>query len=114
VPTWNYAVVHARGRARLLPPGALAPMLERLSGVHEEGRPSPWRMRDLPPGFAAKMIEAIVGFEIVVDRLEGKFKLSQNRRPEDVAGAAAALEGEGHGALAALMRRPAAGPTESR
>ena len=114
VPTWNYAVVHARGRARLLPPADLAPLLDRLSRAYEDGRAAPWRMDALPQDFARKLLEAIVGFEIVVDRLEGKFKLSQNRRREDVDGVAAALEAEGQDALAALMRAHAAHPPESR
>ena len=71
-------------------------------------------MPDLPAEFTGKMLAAIVGFEIVVERLEGKFKLSQNRRPEDVEGGMAALEREGQGALAALMRARASRPPESR
>jgi transcriptional regulator len=114
VPTWNYAVVHARGTARLLPPEELAPLLDRLSRTYEDASASPWRMESLPAGFTAKMLEAIVGFEISVDRLEGKFKLSQNRRPEDVQGVAAALEAEGQAELATLMRAHAARPRESR
>ena len=114
VPTWNYAVVHARGRARLLPPAELPGLLDRLSRAYEDGRASPWRMEALPPDFSAKLLEAIVGFEIAVERLEGKFKLSQNRRPEDIEGVAAALEAEGQGPLAALMRAQAAGGGESR
>ena len=114
VPTWNYAVVHARGRAALLPPERLPALLDRLSRQYEEGRPAPWRMPDLPAEFTGKMLAAIVGFEIVVERLEGKFKLSQNRRPEDVEGVIAALEREGQGALAALMRTQASRTPESR
>ena len=114
VPTWNYAVVHARGTARLLPAADLARLLDRLSRSYEDGRPAPWRMETLPADFASKLLEAIVGFEIAVDRLEGKFKLSQNRRREDVDGVAAALEAEGQEALAALMRAHAAGQAESR
>lgn len=114
VPTWNYAVVHARGRATILPPERLPALLDRLSRQYEEGRPAPWRMQDLPAEFTGKMLAAIVGFEIVVERLEGKFKLSQNRRPEDVEGVMAALEREGQGALAALMRARASRPPESR
>ena len=114
VPTWNYAAVHARGRARLLPEGDLAPLLARLSAVYEEGRPSPWRMDALPAPFAESMMRAIVGFAIAVERLEGKFKLSQNRRPEDVAGVAAALDADGHGELAAMMRARTVPPAESR
>lgn len=114
VPTWNYAVVHARGRARVLPPGDLPSLLDRLSRVYEEGRSPPWRMQSLPADFTLKLLAAIVGFEVVVERLEGKFKLSQNRGPEDVAGVVEALEREGHGELAALMRAHAARPPESR
>jgi transcriptional regulator len=114
VPTWNYAVVHARGRARLLPPEDLAGLLERLSRAYEEGRPRPWRMEGLPAGFTAKMLEAVVGFEIAVASLEGKFKLSQNRRPGEIETVAAALEEGGEAALAALMRAHAKPPAESR
>ena len=114
VPTWNYAVVHARGTARLLPPGDLPPLLDRLSRTYEDGRPEPWRMQGLPADFTTAMLAAIVGFEIAVESLEGKFKLSQNRRPEDVAGVVAALEGEGQEELAALMRAHASRQGESR
>jgi transcriptional regulator len=114
VPTWNYAVVHARGRARLLPATELAPMLDRLSRIYEDGRPVPWRMDALPADFTPKLLEAIVGFEIVVERLEGKFKLSQNRRREDVDGVAGALESQGDAELAALMRSQAVAPGQSR
>ena len=107
VPTWNYAVVHAHGRARLLPPEALPGLLDRLSRAYEDARPSPWRMAGLPADYTAKMLPAIVGFEVAVERLEGKFKLSQNRRREDVDGVAAALEREGQPELAALMREHA-------
>jgi transcriptional regulator len=113
VPTWNYAVVHARGPARLLPPGDLPALLDRLSRTYEDRRGSPWRMEALPPEFMGKLVEAIVGFEIVVEKLEGKFKLSQNRSARDREGVAAALEAEGQGATAALMRAHLAGPPES-
>jgi transcriptional regulator len=114
VPTWNYAVVHARGKARIVEPEALPALLGRLTRKYEEGRPAPWRMEDLPAEFTPKLLAAIVGFEIAVERLEGKFKLSQNRRPADLEGVIAALEGEGLGDLAALMREHAVRPPESR
>jgi transcriptional regulator len=114
VPTWNYAVVHAHGKARLLAPADLASLLDRLSRTYEDGRAAPWRMDSLPGDYTRKLMEAIVGFEIVVERLEGKFKLSQNRSREDVEGVAAALEAEGQEALASLMRAHAARPPESR
>jgi transcriptional regulator len=114
VPTWNYAVVHARGKARIVAPEALPALLGRLTRKYEEGRLAPWRMEDLPGDFTPRLLAAIVGFEIAVERLEGKFKLSQNRRPADLEGVIAALEREGQGALAALMREHAARPPESR
>jgi transcriptional regulator len=114
VPTWNYAVVHARGTARLLPDDELAPLLDRLSRTYEDGQAAPWRMDAVPADFTAKMLGAIVGFEIAVDRLEGKFKLSQNRRSEDVESVAASLEAQGQAELASLMRAHAAAPPESR
>lgn len=114
VPTWNYAVVHARGKARIVEPEALPALLARLTRKYEEGRPAPWRIEDLPADFTPRLLAAIVGFEIAVERLEGKFKLSQNRRPADLEGVIAALEREGQGALAALMREHADRPPESR
>jgi transcriptional regulator len=114
VPTWNYAVVHARGRARLTAPASMPPLVDTLAQQYEAGRPAPWRMADQPAEFAARMMPAIVGFEIEVARLEGKFKLSQNRRPEDVAGVIAGLEAEGQSELAALMRAHAVRDGESR
>jgi transcriptional regulator len=114
VPTWNYAVVHARGRARLLPAEALPDLLDRLSRAYEDGRPAPWRLGEQPPGFVDKLLGAIVGFEIAVQSLEGKFKLSQNRRREDIDRVAEALEDAGSGDLAALMRAHAGRPPESR
>ena len=104
VPTWNYAVVHAHGRATLMDDARLRALLESLSSHYESQRPSPWRMRDLAPAYVAAMLRAIVGFTIEVERLEGKFKLSQNRPGADAARVAAALEAEGEAALAALMR----------
>lgn len=114
VPTWNYVVVHARGPARLLPPQELPRLLDEVSALYERDRPKPWRFGAMPPDYVAGMQRAIVGFEVAVASLEGKFKLSQNRRPEDIAGVAKALEAEGAAELAALMRASALPPGESR
>ena len=103
VPTWNYAVVHAHGRARLMDEAELHELVIRLSNTYEAGRPKPWRAGDLPADYVATMLKAIVGFEMVVERLEGKFKLSQNR-PAEVPRVIDALEGAGDAALAGLMR----------
>ena len=104
VPTWNYAVVHAQGKAVPLDEARLRGLLARLSAKYEAGRAAPWRMEDLTPDYVAKMLNAITGYAIEVEKLEGKFKLSQNRPGRDAALVADALESEGEDALAELMR----------
>jgi transcriptional regulator len=106
VPTWNYAVVHAAGQARLIhEPQALEQITRRLVDAFESPRPEPWRM-DLPSDFHLQMLGAIVGFEIEIRQLRGKFKLSQNRSMDDRRRVVTALEA-GESAeheVAALMR----------
>ncbi len=114
VPTWNYAVVHATGRARVLPETEVPGLLDRLSRTYEAGRAQPWQLAMLPPHDAAMRFAGVVAFEITVERLVGKFKLSQNRRREDVEGVTAGLEAQGERALAALMREAAEAGGESR
>ena len=83
VPTWNYAVVHARGSARLVEDAtALEAIVRRLVETYENSRAVPWRMA-LPEDYQRGMIGGIVGFEIEIAELTGKFKLSQNRTLAD-------------------------------
>ncbi len=103
VPTWNYAVVHVHGKARLMDEAELHDLLMRLSATYEAPNAKPWRMSELPADYVSTMLKAIVGFEIEIERLEGKFKLSQNR-PAEVPRVVAALEKGGEPQLAALMR----------
>lgn len=103
VPSWNYAVVHAHGKARLLDEAYTHDLVDRLARIYEAGNAKPWKLSDQPSAYVSGMLAMIVGFEIEVERLEGKFKLSQNR-PVEIPGVAAALEARGEGALAALMR----------
>lgn len=106
VPTWNYAVVHARGRARLIEDAAaLEALVRKLVETFENGRPAPWRMR-LPADYQQGMLRGIVGFEIEITQLTGKFKLSQNRTPDDRQRVAAALQSgrADEQEVAALMR----------
>ena len=103
VPTWNYAVVHVHGKARLMDEAELHDLLMRLSAIYEAPNAMPWRMSELPADYVSMMLKAIVGFEIGIERLEGKFKLSQNR-PAEVTRVAAALERGGEAELATLMR----------
>lgn len=107
VPTWNYVVVHARGPARLIEDAAaLEAMLRRMVETFESSRPTPWRM-ELPDDFRQRMIGGIVGMEIEIAQLTGKFKLSQNRPPEDRPRVVAALEAGDQDSreVAALMRK---------
>lgn len=103
VPTWNYAVVHAHGRARLMDEAELHELVIRLSNTYEAGRPKPWRAGELPAPYVSTMLKAIVGFEIEVERLEGKFKASQNR-PAEIPRVIEALEEDGEPEMAAFMR----------
>jgi transcriptional regulator len=92
VPTWNYAVVHARGTARVIEDAAaLEAIVRRLVETYENSRAVPWRMT-LPEDYQRGMIGGIVGFEIEIAELTGKFKLSQNRIPADRQKVAEALE----------------------
>ncbi len=80
VPTWNYAVVHAYGALRVVDdPAWLRSQLEALVSRHEAQSAVPWSIADAPPDFIGRMIESIVGFEIVISRLQGKWKVSQNQ-----------------------------------
>ncbi len=108
VPTWNYADVHAYGAVRLMDDEQLCDLLRRLSERHEGGSEAPWRMEDQPADYMTGMLRGIVGFEICVTRLEGKFKLSQNRPAGDRPRITAALEARGDaeaGGVAQLMRQ---------
>jgi transcriptional regulator len=108
VPTWNYIDVHAYGTVRLIEePEWLRRFLDRLSQRHEARNPAPWRMEDLPEAYFETMLKGIIGFEIAVTRLEGKYKLSQNRPAADRPGIIAALEAQSDPesvAVARLMR----------
>ena len=83
VPTWNYAVVHMYGTPTVIEdPAALRAIVERLTSVHESRFPQPWQP-DFTDEKTAPMLRMIVGFEIEVTEVQGKFKLSQNRSVED-------------------------------
>jgi transcriptional regulator len=105
VPTWNYADVHAYGRVRLIEDKEwLRQVLRRLTDRHEARNLEPWRMQDLPERFLQGMLNGIVGVDIAVERLEGKFKMSQNRPAADRPRIVAALEAQGGTEAAAVAR----------
>lgn len=80
VPTWNYAVVHAYGTVKIIEdPAWLLTHLKSLTTQHESGFPHPWAVTDAPEDYIASQIRGIVGIEIPIRRLEGKWKVSQNK-----------------------------------
>ncbi len=95
VPTWNYAVVHAYGKPRLLPESEVPDFLQRLVEKHEGTAESAWRMSGLSQEFLNHMMQQIVVFSMAIDRLAGKFKLSQNRTAPDRRGAINGLRARG-------------------
>lgn len=115
VPTWNYAVVQARGRLRVVDDAAwLRGLVGRLTDHFEAARvaarptPAAWGIDDAPPDYVEAMLRAIVGIEIDLDALAGKFKLSQNRDEADRDGAIGglrSLDDAGAQALADAMQR---------
>lgn len=96
VPTWNYVVVHARGRLRAIDDAAwLRRQLEALVARHEAGFAEPWQIADAPPDYIDRMLTAIVGIEIVITSLVGKWKISQNQPAANRAGVVAGLRERG-------------------
>jgi len=96
VPTWNYATVHVSGNIRFIEDADwLRQLVTSLTDMHETGRTQSWHVTDAPSDYIEAMLRAIVGLEIDVTRVVGKFKGGQNRSPADRAGVAAALRAEG-------------------
>ncbi|HET6587991.1 MAG TPA: FMN-binding negative transcriptional regulator [Oleiagrimonas sp.] len=109
VPTWNYAVVHVHGHLKVVEDAAwMRALLERLTDRHEASEPQPWKVTDAPEDHIEKSLRAIVGLEIDIERIEGKFKLSQNHPERNRLGVIAGLRRRGGGIdaeLADLMAR---------
>ena len=96
VPTWNYATVHAWGRPQVIDDaGWLRRNVEELTRAREAVRSVPWNVDDAPPDFVAMQLRAIVGVEIPIVRIEGKWKVSQNRPEADRVGVVAGLREQG-------------------
>jgi len=90
VPTWNYAVVQVKGALKAIEDADwLLTLLNQMTAQHEAERVEPWQIADAPADYIQKMLAAIVGIEIAITSLDGKFKLSQNQTPENQAGVAA-------------------------
>ncbi len=107
MPTWNYIAIQATGTPRWIEDrDELLGIVTRLTETHEGARKQPWAVTDAPADYIDGMLKAIVGFALPITRLEGKWKLSQNRNPADIAGVragTAAEPGDNAAALAAAM-----------
>jgi transcriptional regulator len=112
VPTWNYRVVHVHGRISIRDDASFVRgVVARLTHTHEAQTASekPWKMTDAAPGYIDQMISAIVGIEIEVTRIVGKWKLSQNKEERDRVNAAAELRKRGEEEISAAMLDTVAG-----
>lgn len=104
VPTWNYRVVHAHGKVTIRDDERyVRGVVARLTRTHEASQLNPWRMRDLAEEAMAKMLKAIVGLEIEITSLVGKFKLGQNKEERDLRGSAEALLAQGEQVIGEAM-----------
>ena len=105
VPTWNYVTVHVWGCPQLIEDTAwLRRQLDDLTFLKEGARPTPWKVDDAPPQFVMAQMKGIVGVEIPIERIEGKWKVSQNRPEADRLGVAAGLRASGdNGEIMALL-----------
>jgi transcriptional regulator len=104
VPTWNYVVVEARGRPAVIEDAAwLRTQINELTNAQEAARSHPWAVGDAPDAYIESQLKGIVGIEIPIDRLEGKWKVSQNRPEGDRAGVVEGLAADGAAAMAALV-----------
>jgi len=112
VPTWNYTMVQAKGRAQVMDDAWLARQIEELTQALESRRAQPWAVGDAPADFIAMQRRAIVGIEIEILDIRGKWKASQNRSAADRAGVVAGLEAIGDEdalAMAQIVRETSRG-----
>ena len=110
VPTWNYAVVHAYGSLRIIDDAVwVRTQLEALTQQNEAAFPEPWAMSDAPEDFTEKLLEAVVGIEMVITRLIGKWKVSQNQPPQNRRSVIQGLNADGQSEAVAMAAMVSAG-----
>jgi len=103
VPTWNYVAVHAQGQVAFFEDEErLLDLVNKLTQVHEARREHPWAVSDAPPDYIRHHLRGIVGFELAISKLDGKWKMSQNQSAEDRAGVADGLRREGGASATAV------------
>jgi transcriptional regulator len=112
VPTWNYATVHVWGRPRVRDQSSwVRGQIDALTGEREAGRSEPWGVEDAPADFIAAQMRGIVGLELPIDRIEGKWKVSQNRSAADRQGVERGLRETDDVAMADLVAKGAGSPS---
>lgn len=108
VPTWNYAIVHAHATLRAVDDAAwLRTLLTDLTATHEAAQPQPWQLSDAPTDYLDRMLAAVVGIELDISQLSGKWKTSQNQAATNRASVVAGLRQQGSAdavAMAALVQ----------
>ncbi len=105
VPSWNYAVVHVRGTLSAVEePERLLAHLKSLTGRHESQRTTPWSVDDAPADYIEKQLKGLTGIELHVEKIDGKWKMSQNRDADDRAGVLVGLAHEGTAGADAVRR----------
>ncbi|MBW8301950.1 MAG: FMN-binding negative transcriptional regulator [Hydrogenophaga sp.] len=108
VPTWNYAIVQVRGRVRVIEDSQwIRAQVDRLTDGHESKRMIPWAVGDAPDDFITAQLKGIVGIEVEITAIDGKWKVSQNRNEADRRSVAEGLDAEGSeaaGAMAAMVK----------
>lgn len=98
VPTWNYVAIHAYGPLEFVDdPVHAREHITHLTSRHEQGRAVPWAPSDAPEDYIANQVRKIIGFRLTINRLEGKWKMSQNRDMQDRAGVVTGLRGRAEG-----------------
>lgn len=106
VPTWNYQVVHVKGTINFLSnEKALRGILAKLTRTHEAKQAIPWKMSDAPSEYISQQLQGIVGIEIQISHITGKFKLSQNREKADALGVVDGLQQQGDRHLAKAVQQ---------
>jgi transcriptional regulator len=103
VPTWNYAVVHVHAKLTVIDDAAwILNQITDLTSKQEAAREKPWKVSDAPPDYVEKLLGALIGLELKIERIEGKWKLSQNQKPQDHQGVIDGLLQENHYNAAAM------------
>jgi transcriptional regulator len=113
VPTWNYVAIHAYGKLSFFDdPDLLLALVTRLTRRHETARAAPWSVSDAPDDYVRGQLKGIIGFAMPITRLEGKWKMSQNRPAEDRAGVVDGLTDEGGETVAAIVAERGERPSD--